>query len=111
MNNSGKSGFIKFALLIIVGVLVLSYFNINIQNVAESPQSKSNFGYVTRVSQAAWHGYLERPVLYFWNNIFISLLWDSFVSNLERIKKGEPNDFDLMAPQVPDNVSGQSYQQ
>lgn len=109
MNNSRKGGFIKLAILIVIGILALSYFNINIQNVAESPQSKSNFGYVTRVSKAAWHGYLERPVLYFWNNIFISLLWDSFVSNLERIKKGEPNDFDLMAPQVPDTASEQNY--
>ncbi len=102
MKNSGKDGFIKLALLVIIGILVLSYFNINIKSVAESPQSKSNFGYILGVSQTVWKGYLERPVLYFWNNIFISLLWDSFVSNLERIKRGEPNDFDLMAPQVPD---------
>lgn len=97
--NNG--GLVKFVILIVIAILVLSYFSIDLKGVVESPQAQSNFGYVGAWIQFVWREYLSRPVLYFWNDIFLNLLWSSFVSNLEQIKRGEPNNLIKNPPQVP----------
>ncbi len=101
LNIRHNTGFIKLIIIIIIIILVLSYFNIDIRGIVESPQSQSNLQYVWGWVVLVWNNYLANPVLYFWNNIFIDLLWESFVDNLERIKQGQPHDFDLNAPRVP----------
>ena len=88
MNKQG--GFIKLIVLIVVAILVLGYFNIRIRDIAEKPETKDNISYVTEISSKAWHSYLSRPVLYFWNNIFVGILWSAFVNNFELIKQGMP---------------------
>ena len=95
------SGLIKLILIIIVAILVLSYFNFDIRAIVESPQAQENLGYVWGFVKHVWDDYLSRPILYFWNNIFINLLWESFVENLLKIKAGEPGIFEQNAPQVP----------
>lgn len=96
-----QQGFLRLIFIIIILVVVLSYFNIDIRGIVEAPQTQQNISYVWGWAVFVWNEFLRSPVLYFWHNIFINLLWDSFVNNLERIKRGEPNDFELKAPQVP----------
>ena len=95
-----NTGLIKLILIIIIIIIVLSYLNIDIRGIIEAPQTQENLGYVWGWVTLIWNNYLADPVLYFWNNIFIDLLWESFVDNLERIKQGQPHDFELNAPQV-----------
>lgn len=102
-HRSRRGGFIKLVLIVIIALLVLGYFNIDLQKTVESPTNQKNASYVKSVATSIWTKYLERPVMYFWNNIFINLLWNSFTSNLERIRDGEPTDFQMNAPTV--NVS------
>ena len=89
-NLNTQGGFTRLILLIIIAVLALSYFNIDLKTVAEKPQTKSNVGYVMAIGGQVWHEYLSRPVLYFWNNIFVGILWSAFVNNFELIKRGMP---------------------
>ncbi|MBI1999378.1 MAG: hypothetical protein HYS74_01840 [Parcubacteria group bacterium] len=96
-----QSGLVKLILLVIFVILVLSYFSIDVRGIVESEQSQKNFTYVWGWVVFVWDRYLGEPVRYVWNNIVVNLLWESFVSNLERIKRGAPNDFELMAPQAP----------
>ncbi|OGI74458.1 hypothetical protein A3D42_01205 [Candidatus Nomurabacteria bacterium RIFCSPHIGHO2_02_FULL_41_18] len=84
-------------------ILILSYFNISIKGVVESPTGRENLGYVEGKSKSIWFKYLEKPANYIWNDIFINLFWKSFVSNLERIRDGKSTDFDNAAPQVDYN--------
>ncbi len=88
-----NTGFIRFILLIVGLVLVLSYFNVDIRGIIEAPQTQDNISYVTGAVVYIWDTYLSNPVLYFWNNIFLSLLWSSFTANLENIKNGQPTSF------------------
>ena len=88
MNKHG--GFIKFLVLIIVSILVLSYFNISVKELAEKAETKENVSYVASLGARVWHEYLSRPILYFWNNIFVGILWSAFVNNFELIKRGMP---------------------
>ncbi len=98
-NNRGISilGILIFGLAVI---LVLSYYNISIRGVVESPTGQDNLGYVEGTSRSLWNDYLKRPAEYLWNDIFINLFWNSFISNLERIKDGLPTDFDLAVPNI-----------
>ncbi len=95
-------GFIRLIIIIIILIIVLSYFNIDIRGIIEAPQTQSNIGYVWGWTMFVWNEYLRGPVSYFWNNIFINLLWNSFTDNLERIKRGQPHDFELNAPRGPE---------
>jgi len=105
MNKNLKNqGLIKTFLILVILVLVLSFFNIDIRTVAESEQSQKNISYITEVVNKVWERYLSEPVTYFWNNIFINLLWNSFAENMDRIKTGQPHTFDLLAPTVPNTV-------
>lgn len=90
-------------IIIAVVVLILSYFNIDVRGIIEAPQTQENFAYIKTQLVYIWNTYLSDPVLYFWNNIFIDLLWESFTENLERIKLGEPEMLQQNAPQVPQN--------
>ena len=101
MNSINRnSGFIKIILIILIGILILSYFKIDLRSVAESPESQSNFSYVKGIVVTVWTNYLAKPASYLWNYVFIELLWKTFVSNMTRIKDGQPTDFDLNAPLV-----------
>lgn len=96
-----QSGLIKLVLIIVVALIVLSYFGISVRSIIESPAGQDNFGYVGVWISSVWNTYLARPFSYLWNDIFIKLLWSSFTDNLEKIKRGEPHDFNQNPPQVP----------
>lgn len=90
----------RIILIILIGLLILGYFKIDLRSVAESPTSQSNFSYIKGLVVTVWTNYLAGPASYLWNYVFIELLWKSFVSNMTRIKNGQPTDFDLNAPLV-----------
>ena len=101
MKYNTQRGLIKLVLVIIILILVLSYFGFNLRAIVESPVAQENLGYAWGLVVTVWNNYLERPALYLWNDIFLNLLWSSFTSNLQRIRDGEPTDFELNAPVVP----------
>ena len=89
--------------IIILGfilILVLSFFNISIKRVAESPIGQENFGYVEDTSKSIWDKYFKEPVQYLWNDVWIDIFWASFISNMERIRDGQPTDFDTAVPSI-----------
>ena len=102
MRHVNSRGFVKLIIIIVILIIALSYFNIDIRGVIEAPQTQQNISYVWGWVSSVWNNYLRAPVVYFWNDIFIKLLWSSFTDNLERIKRGQPHDFELNAPRGPE---------
>ena len=101
MNRQPRNkGFLKIILIVMIAIFVLGYFNIDLKKEVEKPINQQNAAYVQDVSETVWTKYLEKPVKYFWNNIFINLLWKTFVSNFERMRDGKPTDFELNAPYI-----------
>ena len=84
--------------LTVVIILVLSYFNISIKTVVESPTGQENINYVGGGTRNLWTTYLAEPASYLWNDIWVNIFWKSFISNMERIRDGEPTDFENAAP-------------
>ena len=100
--NLNMSGFIriKTILFIIFGILVLSFFSFDIESFVEDPQTQSNLNYVWGGVTYVWQEYLENPLTYFWNSIFIDLLWNSFIGNLQSIQSGNGNSLSNLAPNL-----------
>lgn len=46
---------VRFIIILIIGVLALSYFGISIQNIVESPTGTDNFTYVWNFIKDGWH--------------------------------------------------------
>ncbi len=95
-----KQGFLKILLVIIAAALILGYFKIDLKSTIESPTNQENAAYVKEKSTTLWEKYLEKPLTYFWKNIFVNLLWDAFVENMNRIKEGKPTNFEMLSPSV-----------
>ncbi len=75
-------------------ILILSYFNISIKTVVESPAGQENIEYVKGGGKSLWDEYLAESVSYLWNDIWVKLFWRPFVDNMERLRDGRPTDFD-----------------
>lgn len=84
-----QRGLIKWLFLIIIAVIILSYFGFDLRSIIESEQSQANFEYLWGGGLYLWENYLSDPILYFWHNIFLDLLWSAFVENLDNIKNGQ----------------------
>ncbi len=81
-------------LLGVIIILVLSYFDISIKAVVESPAGQENIDYVKGGTKSLWTEYLREPATYFWNDIWLKLFWGPFIENMGRIRDGVPTDFD-----------------
>ncbi len=90
-------GILFFGFIII---LVLSYFKINVKSVVESPTGQENISYVRGGTRNLWNDYLKKPASYLWNDVFINIFWVSFINNMERIRDGQPTDYENFAPGV-----------
>lgn len=59
MKNNPQAGLVKLIVILIVLILVFSYFGINIQQIAESETGKANFGYAWSLVQKVWSWLVE----------------------------------------------------
>jgi hypothetical protein len=85
---------IKYIILAVVAILVLSYFGYDIQAIVESPTTQKNLSYTEGGVSHVWNEYLKEPILYFWHKIFIGILWNAFIHNLGRIDAGAPSELE-----------------
>jgi len=54
MKNNSQAGIVKLIILIVVTVIILSYFGINLQRIAESDTGRANFGYLWQIVLKIW---------------------------------------------------------
>jgi len=91
---------IKYIILGIILLLVVSYFGFSVQEVVEAPLTQNNFSYVWNGITYVWNQWLAAPILYFWHNIFVGLLWNSFIHNLGKINEGAPTELEAAASRL-----------
>ncbi len=98
--KNDNRGLVKWIIIILIAVIVLSYFGFDLRSIIEADQTQGNLGYLWGLGVITWDKYLSQPILYFWHNIFIDLIWETFVENMERIKNGQPTTIEDMSPQL-----------
>lgn len=75
--NQNQRGFIKYVILIVIGILILSYFGFDIKKTVESEQSQSNLSYVWGLAVYVWDHFLAGPVIWVWSKIIVGFLWNT----------------------------------
>ncbi len=100
--KSKKNGISIIGILFlgVIIILVLSYFKISVRSVVESPTGQDNISYVGGGTVNLWDTYLSKPASYLWNDVFINIFWKSFINNMERIRDGQPTDYQNSAPSI-----------
>jgi len=98
--KNNNRGLVKWLFLILIAVIILSYFGFNLREIVESDSIQNNLSYLWGMGMTVWNEYLFQPVLYFWQDIFIDLLWKSWIENMERIKNGQATTMEEMAPEI-----------
>jgi hypothetical protein len=63
----------------------------------ESPTGQENVTYVKGTTQDLWNTYLAQPAHYLWQDVWVNIIWKGFISNMERIRDGQPTVFDNAA--------------
>ncbi|MBU0998707.1 hypothetical protein KKG24_00140 [Patescibacteria group bacterium] len=96
-NKQSGISILGILFLSVVVILVLSYFNISIKSVVDSPAGQENVNYVKGGAKSLWTTYLAEPASYLWNDVWVNIFWKGFISNMERIRDGQPTDFDNAA--------------
>src|SRR3989338_3134541 len=86
--------------LTVVIILALSYFDISIKTVVESPAGQENIEYVKGGTKNLWTEYLKEPATYLWNDIWLEIFWRPFLDNMRRIQSGLPTDLDNAAEKL-----------
>jgi hypothetical protein len=94
-------GLIRTIIIIVIALIVLGFFGFNVRNIIQGETVQDNLHYAKELAITVWQKYLSKPILYFWNNIFLKILWDAFITNMERIKNGEQTEEQRNAPMVP----------
>jgi len=98
-----NQGFIKIVLIIVIALIVLGFFGFNVKDIVEAPLVQNNLNYAWGLVVWVWDNYLATPAIYFWQNIFVDLFWDTFQDNITRLKNGEGEDFQNNTPSVEFN--------
>lgn len=74
-HNSSQGGFIKYIILIVIAIFILSYLGFDIKRLVEADQTQSNFSYVWLSLTHFWQTFLQEPALWVWNVVVVGILW------------------------------------
>ncbi len=88
MKINKQRGIVRTVILIIIALLVVSYFGINLRQLATSPTSESNFSYVWGSVTYVWDTYLKTPATEVYD-LFITYIWDPSIADIQRIDSGQ----------------------
>lgn len=83
LNLLDNRGLIRTIILVVIALLILSYFGFNLREIATSPTSKANFTYVKEVVSNIWNNYLRKPAEYVFD-LFLKLVWQPAMHQLNR---------------------------
>ncbi|MEY2664563.1 MAG: hypothetical protein RIT04_371 [Candidatus Parcubacteria bacterium] len=87
-NNGGQKGIVKIIIILVIALLVLSYYGFDLRKTVESPTTHSNFSYVTEFVSGVWNTFLKTPVMYVWNEIFLKYIWATALDVMQHGSKG-----------------------
>ncbi len=104
-NMAGNRGSIKWIILIILGIIIASYFfDFSVQDAVEDEQTQENFSYIKSHFLNFYNLYLQNftePII----NFFNEYIWSVFIENMENVQNGETTVFDEAAANVTINYN------
>ncbi|HEU0080428.1 MAG TPA: hypothetical protein VFQ72_00165 [Candidatus Paceibacterota bacterium] len=98
---------VKYIILALVAIIVLSFFGYDLRAIIEAPQTQSNLHYAYGGIETVWNA-VKGPIIYFYDKIFIGILWKAFIHNLGRIDAGAPTELENAATRLK-NIGETGY--
>ncbi len=92
MKTNTQTGLIRTAILIVIGVLILSYLGFDLKSFIESDQTQSNLSYVWDMFLWIWDHIID-PVWTRYIDPVFSYLWSFIGPTLENFGEGSLNPF------------------
>lgn len=104
--QTGQRGSIKWIILIIIGLVLASYFfDFSVQDAVEDEQTQSNYNYIKTHTLNFYNAYLRQPLSYFWDTIVIDIIWNNFTEYFTSVQNGESTILD----QAAKNIGSQNF--
>ncbi len=105
-------GFINIRNLVVVIIIlvILGLSGVSVEeDIVQNEGVQENTSYVLSGVLNIWNNYLAGPFMFLWQDVFVELIWESFILNMQRLRNGEtPTDFslqsDLPYPSVPEYI-------
>ena len=94
-----NTGLVRTIILIVIALIILSYFGFNLREIVNSPTGKGNFTFTQEIMINIWNDYLKDPAIYLWH-IFKDLIWDPAIDSLTQMKNGESTIIDESGPRI-----------
>ena len=79
--NAFQKGIVGVIVLIIIAIVLFSYFGINLKELSDKPIFKENLSFIREISITIWNSYL----LPIWNNVLktpVLFLWSKLIGLL-----------------------------
>ena len=99
---------IKYIILALAAIIILSFFGYDLKAIVEAPLTQNNLQYAGNGVTTVWN-YVKEPIIYFYEKIFIGILWNAFVHNLGRIDAGAPTELEAAGQRLL-NTGERGYQ-
>lgn len=91
-NQTGKSGSIKWIILIIIAIVVASYFfDFDVQDAVEDEQTQSNFNYLKTEITEFYDNYIRE---------YAEVFWEFITTTFQKIMAGESSGIEDLAPTI-----------
>jgi len=97
--SSPKQGLIKTLIIILIAILVLSYFGFDIKKTVESEMTQKNIGYVKALTITLWNTYLKNPATKAYD-FYIEYFWTPALRNLTNLRDGKKIDLEVEMPRA-----------
>lgn len=91
-----QQGLIRFLILLVIAVIVLSIVGVSLDEVFENKLVRSNFGFIFKWSRYIYDRFLEKPIsitIRLWKD----LVWDTFLQTIDNLRQGR-NPYDGIIP-------------
>jgi hypothetical protein len=72
--KSKNGGLIRTIILVVIFLLVISYFGLNLREVINDPLTQNNFSYVWGEVVHIWTTYLSKPIGWLWREVIVKYI-------------------------------------
>ncbi|MDE2172466.1 MAG: hypothetical protein KGJ33_00800 [Patescibacteria group bacterium] len=95
-----NAGLVKMLLVFFFILLIMAVLGLNLRAVVASPTFQDNWSFIRDNAVMVWDNYLRGPADYFWNNIFLPLIWTPTLNRLQHVQQATSTSATTLVPQA-----------
>lgn len=80
-HTNTQRGFLELIALVVIAVLVISYFGFDLAGLLKDSQTRENIAAVFEFIGDLWNDYLKTPAQYVWEEMIIGFIWEDVIKS------------------------------